>query len=373
MHGLVKAFIAILLLPILWVIGLLVFTQTAVQSVSWNPPTAPDMQSGPYAVNTALKDALIHGRYNLLQPESLAVGPRGLLYTGMSTGEIVRFSPDVLALPDNPGTTPFALIANTLGRPLGMAFHPDGFLVVADAEKGLLKVTLNGEVTVLSTEAAGTPFKFVDDVAVSADGQFAYFSDASSKFGLNEYVLDILEHGANGRLLRYSFDSGETEVLLSGLQFANGVALSKDDAYVLVNETGAYRIIRYWLSGPKKGKPDVFADNLPGFPDNIRTDEQGNHWVAIPSLRTPLIDKLADQPKLRDQLAKVLAKVEFPVEPYAMALAFDPQGNVLANLQAKKARDYYYYITQVTPFDGKLFFGSVHINGIASIANPLQP
>jgi len=373
MHGLLKALIVILLLPVLWVIGLMVFTQTTVQAVSWNPPQAPDMHSGPYAMNTSLNEALVHGRYNLLQPESLAVGPRGLLYTGMSTGEIVQFSPDVLALPDNPGTTPFALVANTLGRPLGMVFHPDGFLVVADAQKGLLKVTLSGEVTVLSTQADGLAFKFVDDVAVSADGQYAYFSDASSKFDLNEYVLDILEHGANGRLLRYSFSTGETEVLLSGLQFANGVALAQDDSYVLVNETGAYRIIRYWLSGPKKGKPEVFAENLPGFPDNVRTDAQGNHWVAIPSLRTPLIDKLADMPALRNQLAKVLAKVEFPVQPYAMALAFDPEGKVVANLQAKKARDYYYYITQVTPFDGKLFFGSVHINGIASIANPLLP
>lgn len=371
MKGIAKFLIAAVLVPTAVVGGIVVFGSTPAEPVAWTPPTMPSMDSGPYARNSNLNGAEVFGSYNLLQPESLAVGADGQLYTGMSTGEIVSFSASKLQLPENPRTTPFALVANTRGRPLGMVLHPEGFLVVADAVKGLLKVDLQGRVDVLSTESDGVPFRFVDDVAVSADGRKAYFSDASSKFGLKDVVLDVVEHGGHGRLLEYDFQTGKTRTLLSGLQFANGVTMSPQGDYVLVTETAAYKITRYWLKGEKAGTSDTFVDGLPGFPDNIRTDSRGNYWLAIPSLRDPLVDSLADKPAVRKAMAKLLNHVQFPVKPYAMALAFDGQGQVVANLQAEKAGGYYYYVTQVTPVGGTLFLGSVHINGIASLANPL--
>lgn len=371
MKGIAKFLIAVVGLPIVVVSGIMVFGSTPVEPVAWVPPAAPSLETGPYARNDSLGKAEVFGSYNLLQTESIAVGADNLLYTGMNTGEIVSFSAERLRVDESPQTTPFALVANTKGRPLGMVVHPDGFLVVADAVKGLLKVGLQGEVTVLSTESEGLPFKFVDDVAVSADGRHAYFSDASSKFNLNNYVLDVVEHGGNGRLLEYDFQTGKTRTLLSGLQFANGVTISKAGDYVLVTETAAYKITRYWLKGEKAGTSDTFVDGLPGFPDNIRTDSQGNYWLAIPSLRDPLLDSLADKPGVRKAMAKLLNHVQFPIKPYAMALAFDAQGNVVANLQAERAGGQFYYVTQVTPLGGKLYLGSVHINGVATIPNPL--
>ena len=38
---------------------------------------------------------------------------------------------------------------------------------------------------------------------------------------------------------------------MDGLQFANGVVLSPDESYLLVAETGAYRITRLWLGGAR--------------------------------------------------------------------------------------------------------------------------
>jgi len=43
----------------------------------------------------------------------------------------------------------------------------------------------------------------------------------------------------------------ETKVLLDGLAYANGVAVSKENDFVLVVETARYRVWRYWLSGEK--------------------------------------------------------------------------------------------------------------------------
>ena len=61
----------------------------------------------------------------------------------------------------------------------------------------------------------------------------------------------------------------DTELLMKGLHFANGIAISKNDDFLLVNETGKYRVLKYFLKGPKKRKIEIFNENLPGFPDGI--------------------------------------------------------------------------------------------------------
>ena len=56
---------------------------------------------------------------------------------------------------------------------------------------------------------------------------------------------------ATGRLLKFDPRSGRTLCLVEGIWFANGVALSVDESFVLVAETWGLRILRHWLKGPK--------------------------------------------------------------------------------------------------------------------------
>lgn len=58
-------------------------------------------------------------------------------------------------------------------------------LLVADAYKGLLLVSESGSMTVLASEAAGTPIRFANAVAVHPNGD-VYFTDSSSRFQRNE-------------------------------------------------------------------------------------------------------------------------------------------------------------------------------------------
>ena len=51
--------------------------------------------------------------------------------------------------------------------------------------------------------------------------------------------------------------------MLDRLMFANGVALGPGDEYVLVNETLAARITRYWVRGPKAGQSDTRGGRSP--------------------------------------------------------------------------------------------------------------
>jgi sugar lactone lactonase YvrE len=59
----------------------------------------------------------------------------------------------------------------------------------------------------------------------------------------------------------------EITLVLDRLNFANGGDVSEIQQYLLINETGSYRVLRYWLPGLRKGENEVVIDNLPGFPD----------------------------------------------------------------------------------------------------------
>lgn len=77
---------------------------------------------------------------------------------------------------------------------------------------------------------------FADDVIEAADGSL-YFSIASTKFGLHDWYMDMLEARPHGQLLRFDPSTNQTSLVLDNLNFANGVALSKDQDFLIVCET----------------------------------------------------------------------------------------------------------------------------------------
>lgn len=79
-------------------------------------------------------------------------------------------------------------------------------------------------------------YRFADDVVEASDGSL-YFSVPSTKFGLHEWYLDVLEAKPHGQLLKYNPSLNKTSVILHDLAFANGVALSADQDYLIVCET----------------------------------------------------------------------------------------------------------------------------------------
>lgn len=328
--------------------GFLLLMPTKVHPLAWTPAPAPSMVSGVYADNQRLKDVERIGAADIDGPEALLL-EEGALITGLHDGRVIRSSLD--------GKTR-TVLTDTGGRPLGLARHPNGMLVIADGLKGLLSLDALGQVIPLTTEANGVPFGFTDDVAIDKSGHYAYFSDASSRWGYGKDGAAIIEHGGDGRLLRYDFQSGKTEVLLEKLEFANGVTLGPDDAYVLVNETGAYRISRYWLSGPKAGTHDVFIDNLPGMPDNLAFNGRDRFWVALYAPRNALLDATAPHPFVRKMIARAMTVLPKPVEKRGFALGLDLDGKVIANLQDASDGNYS-PITTVREYGEWLYFGSL--------------
>lgn len=293
-----------------------------IQPVAWTPPAAPALE-GPYAANEKLKGAERLAAGEGVGPEALALDAQGHVYTGYADGRVVRFDAD--------GTNP-QVLANTGGRPLGLKFAPDGRLIVADAIKGLVAIA-DGKVQVLANEAEGKPFGFTDDLDITKDG-VVYFSDASWKFGIHQVMEDVLEHGANGRLVRHDLKTGKTDVVAHDLHFPNGVAIGPDEQFLVFNETTTYRLMRYWLKGDKAGTLEPFIENLPGLPDNVTYDTVGNRfWVALYAPRTQDLDNLLPNPLLRKVVYRLPAAVQPAPVMHGFVIALSPDAKVVANLQ----------------------------------------
>ena len=112
-------------------------------------------------------------------------------------------------------------VAHTGGRPLGLELLPDGRLLVCDAQRGLLRVDpAGGRIELAVRDVAGTPMVFCNNAAVAADGT-VFFSDSSTRYGIEDWKKDFVEDTRTGRLLRLDTD-GTVTVLLDGLAFANG-------------------------------------------------------------------------------------------------------------------------------------------------------
>lgn len=205
----------------------LLFWPVSIDPAAWTPPEAP-AQTGVYEPNNRLAAVERIGNGTGVGPEDVAIDSLRRIYGGMEDGRIMRFQSD--------GNQP-EVFADTKGRPLGLDFDMADNLIVCDAYKGLLSINPNGSILVLTFENGGIPFRLTDGVDIAADGTI-YFTDASFKFTEKEFMSDLMEHRPNGRLLAYDPGTKTTRLVLDTLYFANGVAVSPDQSFVLVVETG---------------------------------------------------------------------------------------------------------------------------------------
>ncbi|KAK7281308.1 hypothetical protein RIF29_09167 [Crotalaria pallida] len=318
------------------------------------PPTS---SAYPSTKNNILQNVIKLGEGLLKDPEDVCVDKEGTLYTATRDGWIKR-------LRRNGNWENWKHIdSDTL---LGIT-PTKGGLIVCDAEKGLLKVTEDG-VSVLLSQVNGSPLSFADDVIEASDGSL-YFSVASTKFDLHNWYLDFLEARPHGQLLKYNPSSNETTILLDNLYLANGVALSKDEDYLVICETFKYRCLRYWLQGVNKGKTEVFIENLPGGPDNINLAPDGSFWIALLQLtseglefvHTSKVAKLivASSPRLFNKVingAKTKATVVNVATDSKIIRRFgDSDGKVVK------------FVTSALEFEDHLYLGSLSSNFIGKL------
>eukprot|EP00268_Persea_americana_P036798 TRINITY_DN3632_c0_g1_i1.p1 TRINITY_DN3632_c0_g1~~TRINITY_DN3632_c0_g1_i1.p1 ORF type:complete len:411 (-),score=71.43 TRINITY_DN3632_c0_g1_i1:419-1585(-) len=318
----------------------------------WSSRAVPMSNRHILAVSERLGDGLLPG------PEDLAYdADEGVIYTGCVDGWIKK-----VAVAGEEATVTVENWAYVGGRPLGVALGVDKQLIVAESHKGLLRVTREGAVDLLTDEADQVKFRLTDGVDVARNGMI-YFTDASYKYNLGEYMLDHLEGRPHGRLMSFDPQTNLTQVLLHDLHFANGLALSPYHDFLVFCETPLRRCRKYHIEGERKGSVEDFIDNLPGYPDNIKYDGEGHFWIALPVGRTfrnmlmhyPIVRKAV---VILDRFVKVAhvqkgaGVLSVSLEGQAIALYSDPALAMVTG--GIKIGRHLYYGSLVQPFIGRL-------------------
>lgn len=321
-----KRFLAVTAGVLLLLAAYLVFWPVPVDPVSWDAPKDRGYVD-PYASNDLLRPATAIDLGEYEGPEDATLGLDGRIYATTYDGTVLQIR--------NRGVTAFAQLE---GRALGIETDHDGSFIVANAYVGLQRVTTDGTVTTILDNVDGEPLVAANSLGIAPDGKI-YFSQSSSKFGTRKYrgsyeasLLDILEHGGHGSVFVHDPETGATIKIMDGLNYANGVAVSEDGGYLIVSETGHYRILKHWLLGERAGETEVLLENLPGFPDNVKNGLNGRFWIGFAAPRKEIIDKWSDKPELRRMIQRLPAAVRPKAEPLSHVIAIDGDGNVLMNM-----------------------------------------
>lgn len=271
----------------------------------------------------------------------------GCVYTGTEDGSVFKVRRDGNCI-DRVGSTG--------GRPLGLEFLPDGRILVCDARRGLLAMDGEGRCELLTEGAAGRRLLFCNNAAVATNGDI-YFSDSSQVHPIDRWKAELVENTRSGRLLRRNTD-GTVDVILDRLAFANGVALSADETYVAVAETGGRAVIRSWLKGARTGQSDPLATELPGYPDNISRGTDGLIWVTIGSPRDPILERLMRSPvPLRRLAGKLPEAIQPKPRRTARVMAFRDGGELVHDVSCDAT--HFHVATGVREHRGRVWLGSL--------------
>ncbi len=282
--------------------------------------------------------------------EDVLIGHDGTAYTGTADGSVFAISPD--------GHT-IRRIGNTQGRPLGLEWLPEGRLLICDAQRGLLTMTLSdGEIELLADSVAGQRMRFCNNAAVTDDGTI-WFTDSSTKWGIEEWKSDLIEDTRTGRLLRLAPGEREPEVVVEGLCFANGVAKAPDSSFVVVAETGTRVLRRHWLRGDAAGTTQDFVTGMPAHPDNIALGSDGLIWVTYASPTDPALTFLQTKAKPWVKQAVLHAPEGLKPRPKrtARVAAYDLDGTLVHDVSCDAT--HWHMATGVREHEGRVWLGSL--------------
>jgi ribose transport system permease protein len=321
----------------------------------------------PLAVKDRLGASELIGLGAVEGPEDVVLDREDNLYTGTRHGTIVRF-----LAPDYSRHEVFARIG---GHPLGLVFASNGDLITCVGGMGVYRVTPKGEVAKVTDETNRSLFSIIDDsrlrlpddLDIAPDGRI-FFSEATIRYEMSEWAVDALEGRGNGRLICYDPRRGTTRTVLRGLIFPNGITICRDGQSLLFAETWACRISRYWFEGPKKGKREIFIDNLPGYPDNLNRGSDGTYWIALLGMRTKAFDLAMRKPAFRRRMAKRIAADEwlFPNINRGCVLRVSESG-MLVDALWDAAGTNHPSVTSTCEHKGWLYLGGVSNNRVGRV------
>lgn len=207
------------------------------------------------------------------------------LLTGLAFGESPRWHDDRLWLSDMGASEVVAVdlagnsevIASVPGMPMGMGSLPDGrMLIVSSSDGRLLRREPDGSLVTHADLSALSKYPW-SDMAVDGRGN-AYLGNIGFDFGGGEFATGILA---------VVTPDGAAREVADGISFANGIAITPDNATLIIAESYANRLTAFDISADGDlANRRVWAELGDGFPDGICLDADGAVWYGdVPNKR----------------------------------------------------------------------------------------
>jgi gluconolactonase len=217
-------------------------------------------------------------------PEAPVLLPDGdMLFVEMSPdkGWVIRLSADGRSR---------KVLAKT-GRPNGLARDRAGNIWIAEtAQRGVLKMTLDGGCEMFANASQGERFLFLNDLAFAPNGDL-YVTDSGILLDTvlpgGEVNPDYRSLDYDGRVYRIDVRTKQVDIVDRGFEFTNGLAFGPDGA-LYVAETLTGNIYRYPMNGARPAGRQLFSNVLERFdpavlqgPDGMKFGADGNLYAAV--------------------------------------------------------------------------------------------
>ena len=372
----------------------------------WGGPVSVGEDFNKYAPVDYSEDSLMfkHGRTKRIvgrdaEAESRIRGPETVVINPTESDKIYLFTEDgyIVSMSDlkDDASDKTLVTAQTAivkdlgnGRVLGGSFTSDGkTLYMADEVFGLTRIKdihdplSKVEIVVSSVldEKTGHLSKlyYTDDLCIGPKTQKVYFTDATEVRGdiigrnppdtLYASKVDLLRGKRTGRVIEYDPETDKVRTLVDGIFFANGIAVNREESYLVFAETFSSKILKYNLKGPKAGEVEVLVDSgdMMGYPDGVDCDRNtGLCYAVMPSSVVPAHKLLAAMPGflsvwVRFLLMMLPRQLSPPPKKFGGVLEVNPETAEFRYLLDPSGEDVSMF-TGVTCFKDKLYLGSLH-------------
>jgi sugar lactone lactonase YvrE len=185
----------------------------------------------------------------------------------------------------------------------GMNFCPDGRLMVCLAGRGVAFVDEYGALAGAVDIAEELPIRCALSAVAGPDGA-VYIAEGTIYHEPIDWYVDLMGRRQAGRLIRCDPATFETEVLLSGLSYPCGVAISRDGKWLLISESWKHTLSRFPLDNIQQSRRELVIPNLPGYPGRISCSSDGGYWMCIFAMRTYLVDFVLTEEKYRKEMMR---------------------------------------------------------------------
>ena len=219
-----------------------------------------------------------------------------------------------------------SVFAEFEGEAGGLAFHPDGRLLVCVSGRGLAAIDASGKESWLN-QVEDQPLRCLTSVVAAPDGTI-FASEGSLRHTPEQWCRDLMEKNHSGRIISCGPALDHAKVLLRGLCYPHGLALSGDRKSLWFTESWNHHVSRAEIQGRDIAAPELVIRNLPGYPARLGRTSAGGFWLSLFAVRTHLVEFVLREDDYRADMMR-----EIP-ERFWIAPALATSGHCLEPMQS---------------------------------------